>query len=33
MKHIKSFKLFESYDDDLNFLNESKLFSNKILSI
>jgi hypothetical protein len=26
MKHIKSFKLFESYDDDLNFLNESKLY-------
>lgn len=26
MKHIKSFKLFESYDDDLDFLNESKLY-------
>jgi hypothetical protein len=26
MKHIKSFKLFESYDDDLEFLNESKLY-------
>jgi hypothetical protein len=26
MKHIKSFKLFESYNDDLDFLNESKLY-------
>ena len=27
MKHIKSFKVFESYnDDDLDFLNESKLY-------
>ena len=22
MKHIKSFKLFESYDEDLDFLND-----------
>jgi hypothetical protein len=26
MKHIKSFKIFESYDEDLDFLNESKLY-------
>lgn len=26
MKHLKSFKLFENYNDDLDFLNESKLY-------